>query len=139
MRTSSAQEQPTQYSQTSSSSLGRSLHATCFECVGVLHYRNRALADVIIDGSPQMGKKRGTIELSYKASNSVSYQPIPLASFRSIRMQIESSTVAEASVAKKAMDIDCCTNCCLGCCPCCNDVRILYCPVYFFAAVYFGE
>ena len=75
--------------------------------------------DISVSGSPEQGNRKGTIILSYKAANSVSYRPVTLKSFRSIAMMMETSTTGEATISKKADDLSSCF-CCLSCCSCCD-------------------
>jgi hypothetical protein len=79
---------------------------------------------ITVTGNPEYGRLKGTISLSYKAANSVSYRPVPLANFRSISMMMETSTTGEATVVKSANNLSGCTGCTwciLQWCSFCND------------------
>ena len=83
------------------------------------------LTNIVVTGAPQHGGLQGNLELSYKAANSVSYRPVPLVSFRSIAMMIETSSTSVATVNKKAWDLNRCCGlqwCVFGCslCDCFN-------------------
>jgi hypothetical protein len=58
--------------------------------------------------------------LDYKATNSVSYRPVPLTNFRTISMVMETSASAVAVVTKQSKDLTSCWGCplwrCMECC-----------------------
>eukprot|EP01043_Picozoa_sp_COSAG02_P031570 COSAG02_NODE_2067_length_9945_cov_24.620150_6_plen_130_part_00 len=88
-------------------------------------------ASINVNGKPHMGYAQGSVALTYKAANSVSYRPVSLANIRSIAMLMETATEGVAVVNKQARQFDQVTWCCLNffdcfalCCSChcCNDL-----------------
>ena len=83
-----------------------------------------SVATIKVTDEPHKGNKKGSMALTYKATNSVSYRAVPLTNFRTISMVMETSASAEATVTKKSKDLsgcwDCLDNC--GCCDgCCEN------------------
>jgi hypothetical protein len=78
-------------------------------------------ANIAVSGTPETGNRNGSVSLTYKAANSVSYRPVPLCNFRAISMMIETSSTGEATIVKKATNLGGCTWSCLGCFRCLND------------------
>ena len=75
-------------------------------------------ASITKTGSPHLGRDVGHYDLSYKAANSVSYQPIPLGCFRALSLSMETATRNTAVVNKSLPKVQ--PGCCCGCC--CKDL-----------------